>query len=119
MRLGDIAQQVDLQPLTPQLKDAERADVCFCHASDHLSEVLANAPAGSVLITLHRDMFVLAVALLKRAAAVIFPLGIRPDPAVIERAVKEGVPMFSSEESVFTLAGKLYALGLRGNHAPT
>ena len=33
-----------------------------------------------------------------------------------EKAAAEGLPLFATRESTFEVAGKLYALGLRGRH---
>jgi len=116
MRLEYIADELRLNRLTPKLDAAESRDVRCCHASDCLSEVLSNAPDESLLITAQADMYVLAVAVVKKVVAVVFPSGTRPEKAVIDRAIAEGVPLYASEESAFTLAGRLYSLGLRGSY---
>ena len=115
MRLKELADRIDLERLTPELGDAESEEVRFCHASDYLSEVLSNAPDGSILLTVQANLYILAVAVLKKIVAVVFTSGTRPESAILERAVEEGIPLYASEETVFNLAGRLYALGLRGS----
>jgi predicted transcriptional regulator len=114
MTLKQIAAVMELESLTPELK--ADADVRAAHASDLLSDVLANAPSGGVLLTLQVHLNVVAVALHAAQAAVIFTSDMKPDEAVRERAVAEGLPLFATSQSTFDVAGRLYALGLRGRH---
>jgi hypothetical protein len=38
----------------------------------------------------------------------------RPEELVRLKAIQEGLPLLATKESTFELAGRLYALGLRG-----
>lgn len=114
MKLAQIAASLDLRTLTPELESA--AEVSSGHASDLLSDVLANAPTGGVLLTIQVHLNVVAVALHAAQAAVIFTSGMLPDDAVRAKAVEEKLPLYASDQSTFDLAGRLYALGLRGRH---
>ena len=123
MTLGDMTARLGLEILTPELSINERKSAGYVdggaivtrgHASDLLSDVLANAPSGGVLVTIQVHMNVIAVALHAGLAAVIFAQGMRPEEDVRQKAVQEGLPLLASVDSTFTLAGKLYALGLRG-----
>ena len=113
MTLGDLAQSLGLENLTPDLA-VEGTEVERGHASDLLSDVLANAPTGGVLVTLQVHMNVIAVALHAGLSAVVFTGGMRPDDSVCLKAVKEGIPLLATQLSTFDTAGRLYALGLRG-----
>ena len=114
MKLSDIVEKLDLKSLTPGIDLKDSTDLSKGHASDLLSDVLANAPSGSVLVTIQVHMNVIAVALHANVAAVIFASGLTPDEAVREKATAEGLPLYSSKESTFDIVGRLYALGLRG-----
>ena len=114
MTLGDIAAALDMKILTPELSVNGGAEVGRAHASDLLSEVLANAPSGGLLLTIQVHMNVIAVALHAGLAAVVFTSGAQPEEGVRVRAVKEGLPLLSTAEGTFDTAGKLYAMGLRG-----
>lgn len=116
MKLKELAEKLKLQNLTPELDNQSQADVVNGFASDLLSDVLANAPSGGVLVTIQAHMNVLAVALHADLAAVIFASGRLPDSDMIRKAVEEGIPLFSSKADAFELAGQLYQLGIRGNH---
>jgi predicted transcriptional regulator len=112
MTLAQIQHALGLGCLTPGL-DLER-EVTSAHASDLLSDALANAPAGGVLLTIQVHLNVVAVALHAQQAAVIFTWGMQPDETVVKRAVEEGLPLFAASSSTFEIAGQLYALGVRG-----
>ncbi len=117
MKLDDIAKQLDLENLTPELRTAESVDVSGGHASDLLSDVLANAPKGAVLVTIQAHINVIAVSVHAGLAAVIFASGKIPEESVRQKAIEEGVHLYSSKEPAFNIVGRLYALGLRGSHA--
>jgi hypothetical protein len=112
MTLAQIQHALGLGCLTPGL-DLNR-EVGGAHASDLLSDALANAPAAGVLLTIQVHLNVVAVALHAQQAAVIFTWGMQPDEAVVTRAIEEGLPLFAAAASTFEVAGQLYALGVRG-----
>ncbi len=116
MKLNDLAEKLSLRNLTLEIQIKESTCVSKGHASDLLSDVLANAPGGSVLVTIQVHMNVIAVAIHAGVASVIFASGMVPDQAVIEKAISEGLPLYTSKESTFDIAGQLYELGLRGGH---
>jgi hypothetical protein len=114
MKLSEIAKKLHLECLTPELKSETEADVTRGYASDLLSDVLANAPQGSVLVTVQVHMNVLAVCLNAGVAGVIFAHGRTPDEAVRKKAVAERLPLYLSREPAFDVVGKLSALGVTG-----
>ncbi len=116
MRLDQIARELALTELTPLDADGD-ADVTLGYASDLLSDVLAHAPAGGVLVTLQVHLNVIAVASHAELAAVIFAGGRHPEDEVLEKASAEGLSLFSSPEGTFDVVGRLYALGLKGTDA--
>jgi predicted transcriptional regulator len=115
MTLSQIAKTLSLDALTPEI--GAGGEVARAHASDLLSDVLANAPAGGLLLTIQVHMNVVAVALHAGLSAVVFTSGMRPDEAVKAKAAEEKLPLFSTKESTFDAAGMLYALGIRGGSA--
>lgn len=116
MTLQQIARRLDLAPLNPQVTlDASR-EIGRAHASDLLSDVLANAPGGGLLLTIQVHLNVIAVAVHAGLSAVVFTSGLNPEPEVLQKAAIEGLPLFGTRESTFDVAGRLYALGLRGRN---
>ena len=124
MRLQELAQVLDLEELTPAgpgpaTEDAgvvagPEAGITRAYASDLLSDVLANAPAGGILITLQVHLNVIAVASHAGLRAVIFSCGRMPEADVVEKAAEEGLALYVSRADTFDIAGRLYELGLRG-----
>lgn len=114
MKLNDIVQKLSLTNLTPEIQIDGSIDLSAGHVSDLLSDVLANAPSDGMLVTIQVHMYVIAVAIQARIAAIIFASGMEPDEAVKEKATVENLPLFSSKESSFDIVGQLYALGFRG-----
>jgi predicted transcriptional regulator len=114
MQIREIKQRLGLSTLSDAGEDGLVEDVRFGHASDLLSDVLANAPAGCVLVTIQVHMNVIAVAMHAGVAAVIFSSGMVPDEEVKKRAAGEKLFLFSSQETTFTVVGRMYELGIIG-----
>ena len=112
MTLTEIVGALGLEILTPEL--SSDPEVRGAHASDLLSDVLANAPSGGLLLTIQVHLNVIAVALHAGLAGVIFTSGMKPDEASRRKATEEGLPLFSTPQSTFDVAGQLYGMGLRG-----
>lgn len=120
MRLQELAQSLALKELTPALgvTDAESdLDVTRGYASDLLSDVLAHAPVGGVLVTLQVHLNVIAVASHAGLRAVIFSCARIPDDEIVERAAEEGLSLYATPADTFDVAGRLYQLGIRGSTA--
>jgi hypothetical protein len=116
MKLKDIRHELGLRDLTPTI-DSGEFDVSVGFASDLLSDVLAHAPKGALLVTVQAHLNVIAVAVHTELAGVVFASARVPEPAVVSRAIEENVPLMASDLSAFELVGRLYALGVRGTHA--
>jgi hypothetical protein len=115
MRMSELIEALDLQQLTPEAGGDE--EITQGYASDLLSDVLAHAPAGGVLITLQVHLNVIAVASHAGLQAVIFSCGRMPEDDILERATAEGLVLLGSKADTFEIAGRLYELGLRGSPA--
>ena len=115
MKLTEIAGTLGLCSLTPELAvAADTAEVQGGYVSDLLSDVLAHAPQGGVLVTIQVHMNVIAVCVHAGLVAVIFASGREPDEMVRKKATEEGIALYVSSQTAFDIAGQLYALGLRG-----
>ena len=117
MKLDEIARKLDLTLLTPETPAAREVDVTRGYASDLLSDVLAHAPEGGLLVTLQVHLNVIAVASHAELAAVVFAGGRKPEPDVVEKATAEGIALFLSADETFDVVGRLYRLGVTGSHA--
>ncbi len=120
MRLEEVAQALDLKELTPATGARGRrtgdADITRGYASDLLSDVLAHAPAGGLLVTLQVHLNVIAVASHAGLRAVIFSCGRVPDDDIIERAAEEGLSLYSTPADTFDVVGRLLRVGPQRKH---
>ena len=114
MNLSEIARKLSLRELTPEQESDRSTEVSTGHASDLLSDVLAHAPSGGLLVTVQVHLNVVAVSVHAGLRAIIFAGGMVPEESVRRKAVEEGLILYSTAESSFDTAGRLYALGLRG-----
>ncbi len=113
MKHSDLATKFGLENLTPEIPPRD-VDITGGYVSDLLSDVLANAPKGGVLVTVQVHMNVVAVAVHAELAAIIFAADRRPDDEVRVKAVEEGVVLYVTRTSAFDVVGRLYECGVRG-----
>ena len=117
MKLEDIAGQLGLTEFTPDVTLNRDAEIDRGYASDLLSDVLAHAPEGGVLVTLQVHLNVIAVASHAELAAVVFAGDRQPDDEVIAKAAAEGLSLYGSPSDTFDIVGCLSTLGVKGHHA--
>jgi hypothetical protein len=111
MKLNTIAEQLGLSALWIPREDR---DVSLGYASDLLSDVLFRAPKGALLATLQTHLNVIAVAAQVGLSGVIFTNNKRPEDGVIQRAKIENIPLYVTQSDTFDIAGRLFAIGVRG-----
>ncbi len=112
MQLSQIIQAMDLKVVSgdPDLP----VEVDMAHISDILSDVMARGVKGAIWITKQTHMNVIAICYFKSLAAVILPDALEPDESVLSKAREKSILVLSTPFSTFEVAGRLYALGLRG-----
>jgi hypothetical protein len=115
MRLRELVDTLSLKELTPTTVGAGDSEISRGYASDLLSDVLAHAPEGGVLITLQVHLNVIAVASHAGLRAVIFSCGRVPDDDSIAKAKEEGLALYGSPADTFEIVGLLHELGVRGS----
>jgi len=108
MKLAEVVDALSLEALTPDVPLDREVRGGYC--GDLLSDVLASARAGEVWITIQRHINTVAVAKVTGICAILLCKGIRPNSEVIQKATSEGIPLFSSHESAFNVAGRLHRL---------
>jgi hypothetical protein len=111
MTLKDIIDRLALQARS----DADLGrQVTGGYACDLLSCVMANAKQGNIWVTIQAHPNIVAVAVLLELAAIIIAEGVEPEPATLQRAQAEHVPILTTAHSTFTVVAKLSELGVRG-----
>ena len=83
------------------------------YTCDLLSQILAKAQENTVLITVQSHMNVVAVGSMVGIKAIIACEGHDVSAEVLSKATDEGIMIFSSPLSGFTISGMLWEQGLR------
>ncbi len=81
--------------------------------SDLLSHVMSRGKTGHFWITNQSHANLVAVAVLANLSAVAIAGGFEPEDEAVIRAAEENVPLLTSPDSAYVLAGKLWELGVR------
>lgn len=109
MTVTEMCQALDLRPLTKIVdREVEGAIV-----TDLISDVLANGDVGQVWVTIQTHRNVAAVGSTQELAAVIITAGRDATPELLALAGRESVNLLVSEEDSYTVAGRLYEMGVR------
>ncbi len=80
------------------------------YASDLLSDVMGNAGADLVWITIMRHLNSVAVASLAGIPLIIFSKGAVPAAPIIEKANQEEICLVTSKLPTFEISGRIYNL---------
>lgn len=110
MHILDFSEKMDLTLLTPEIP--MEGEVSSGYTCDLLSWVMAHGQEEMAWVTVQTHMNVVAVALLMEMACVILPEGIMPEPATLQKATEEGMPVFSSRKTAYALCAQMAGLGL-------
>ncbi len=112
MTLREVVEKLGMKPASalPRLSQ----EFTGGYVSDLLSDVMANAKAGDVWITLQIHQNIVAVATLKELAAIIIIGGRQPEKQTLAKAEEEKIPILLSESTAFEVAGRLYQMGISG-----
>jgi len=113
MILKEIIQELGLEVLVGE--NLENKNVQGVYICDLLSNVMAHGHEDDLWITIQTHQNILAVASLLNFSAILLPEGLTPDKVILEKAKNENVVILQSNQGAFDLAGRLYAVGLRGN----
>lgn len=96
---------------------SEKADLalevpCVC-AADLMSDVLAFAEPGSILVTGLCNPQVVRTAEMADISAILFVRGKCPPPETIALAAEKDVPLVATSHPMFEICGLLYEAGMR------
>lgn len=106
MKVLDIIDKLGLKLISG--KSGINREITGGYVSDLLSDVMGNAKEGHVWTTLQTHKNVMAIASLKDLSAVILVKGFQPDEDMAKQSEEEGIPVLSTTENTFEIAGKLY-----------
>jgi predicted transcriptional regulator len=80
------------------------------YVSDLLSDVMGNADAGQLWVTLQTHKNVMAIASLKDLAAILLVNDNEPENDTLAQSNEEGIPILGTSEGTFEITGKIYEL---------
>ncbi len=109
MKLQLLGEKLQLKALT-KVFDREITGV---YISDMVSDVIANAQAGNLLVTVQIHANVIAAANLVDIAAIIVTQGKLPTDDVVKMAEKAEITLFSTALDRWKVATGLYEAGIR------
>jgi predicted transcriptional regulator len=89
-------------------------EVKTAFGADLMSDVLALAKAGSLLLTGLTNTQVIRIANVLDIAAIILVRGKKPSAETIDLAKKLQIPILTTKYILFETAGRLYAKGIVG-----
>lgn len=89
-------------------------DVKTAFGADLMSDVLAYAASGCLLLTGLTNAQVIRTADVLDIAAIILVRGKKPAPETLRAAVEKGIPLLSTKYILFETAGRLYQNGIVG-----
>jgi len=105
MRTSDLCGLVEATSVQGECEDRE---ITAGYTSDLLSDVMAHAGPGSVLVTIQAHRNTVAVASMLDLSAVIICNGRDPAPDMIEAARLERLAIYRTGLSQFEVSGRLW-----------
>ena len=111
MRLSQVVECLGCEVLSGQDRLDREIDRCF--AADLMSDVLAYAEHGGLLITGLSSAQSVHTAEIADLGAVVMVRGKRPADEVIAFAQRRGLPLLLTPHGMFDACGLLFGLGLR------
>ncbi len=112
MRVVEVARLLDARCLSNPRNGGPEVDSAF--AADLMSDVLALAKPGSLLLTGLTNPQVVRTSEVAGVAAIVFVRGKHVQPETEQLALEVGIPLYETPLTLFEACGRLYGAGLRG-----
>lgn len=111
MKLGEIKQVLEADVITGDDRlEIDFKEVC---SADLMSDVLAFATPGTLLLTGLTNVQSVITSHVAEVGAIVYVRGKRPDQDAVKLAKQKNLPLLCSPLSMFEACGRLYACGLR------
>lgn len=108
MKIIDLVNKLDLEILSGN-NGLDRT-VSGGYTSDLLSDVIANAEADNIWITLQTHKNIMAIASLKDLSAVIIINDNKAEEDTLKQSNTENIPILGTKEKAFETSAKIYEL---------
>jgi len=116
MTLEEIRRILNCEVLSGD-EDLEQEVFAGCGA-DLMSDVLAFAKPGAVLLTGLTNVQAVRTADVADIKAIVFVRGKLPDRETVELARAKGIPLLATRMTMFEACGRLWVAGLRADIEP-
>ncbi|HPS92891.1 MAG: DRTGG domain-containing protein [Syntrophaceae bacterium] len=113
MTLAEVKKILDADIIVGEEKIGMEVNTGF--AADLMSDVLAFAKEGSILLTGLTNPLVVRTADTLDLSAIIFVRGKRPAPDAIKLADEKNIPLLATRYIMFESCGRLFAAGMHGS----
>jgi predicted transcriptional regulator len=113
MKLSKVLEIIDGKTISKKV-DLE-LEVKTGGGADLMSDVLASAQEGMLLMTGLTNPQVVRTAEMAGVKAIIFVRGKIPPPETIALAEEKDIPLLASKYTMFETCGRLYKVGLPGS----
>ncbi len=113
MTLSEVMNTLDAKALVGNDR-LNTIEIKTAFAADLLSDVLAFAKAGSLLLTGLTNSQVIRTASILDIAAIVFVRGKSPPNETLKLAEELDIPILSTKYILFETSGRLYSQGITG-----
>lgn len=111
MKVREIAKLLGAKVLCGEA-ELETAEAEFVYAADLMSDVLAFAQPGTLLLTGLTNIQIIRTAQMLDLPAVLFVRGKHPQEEMIRLASQVGLPLLVSDKSMYETSGIIFQAGL-------
>jgi predicted transcriptional regulator len=112
MTLKDVRDILDAEVLCGEQKLDREVETAF--ACDLISEMLAFASSGTLLITSLKNPHVIHTAEVMDAVGVVFVGGMQPNLEAMKQMNASRIPLLATELHIFKCCGLLFQNGVKG-----
>ena len=112
MKLTEVLQIIEGKVISKNV-DLQQ-DVQMGSGADLMSDVLAFAEPGSILLTGLCNPQVVRTAEMADIVAIVFVRGKMPPPETITLAKEKDIPLIATSHTMFEMCVRLYEAGMRG-----
>ncbi len=116
MTIREVLEITDGKVLTKNIDLDIKATSAF--SADLMSDVLHLAEEGALLLTGLTHPQVVRTAEMAGIAAILFVRNKIPPPETIQLAEEKGIPLLTSQYTMFETGGRIYAAGINSCDAP-
>jgi predicted transcriptional regulator len=106
MKVSEIVESLNLKVFSG--KSGLDKEISGGYTSDLLSDVMGNAEAGTIWVTLQTHKNIMAIASLKELAAIVLVKNYEPEEDTLAMSESENIPILGTDSETFEITGQIY-----------